>query len=125
MLVYQLGRSGWFLDPTYSGGLHPLMGVLYTDVLGLMLFVASDPFYTGEALAILLGLFVQRLHGMLVFLMCYSWCHYKTLKLLHREGGRLLGVSSGRRRRERQRVPYKDLFVILFSFKGVFVSCAM
>ena len=38
MLVYQLGRSGWFLDPTYSGGMHPLLGVLYTSVLGLMLF---------------------------------------------------------------------------------------
>ena len=52
MLVYQLGRSGWFLDPTYSGGLHPLLGVLYTGVLGLMLFVASDPFYTSKEMVV-------------------------------------------------------------------------
>jgi hypothetical protein len=32
--VYQLERSGWFLVPTYSGGLHPLLGVLYTGMLG-------------------------------------------------------------------------------------------
>jgi len=41
MLVYQLGRLGWLLDPTYSGGLHLLLGVLYTNVLRLMLLKAQ------------------------------------------------------------------------------------
>jgi hypothetical protein len=50
--AYQLERSGWFLVPTYSGGLHPLLGVLYTGVLGLVLFVASDPFYTDEEMVV-------------------------------------------------------------------------
>lgn len=52
MLVCQFGRPGWFLGPTFSGGLHPLLGVLYTDVLGLILFVVSDSFYTGEEMAV-------------------------------------------------------------------------
>jgi hypothetical protein len=50
--VYQLERSGWFLVLTYSGGLHPLLGVLCIDVLGLVLFMASDPFYTGEEMVV-------------------------------------------------------------------------
>ncbi|TVU23298.1 hypothetical protein EJB05_25654, partial [Eragrostis curvula] len=48
-MLYRPGRSGWFLDPTSSGGLHPLLGVLCSGELGLML-AASDPFYTGEAM---------------------------------------------------------------------------
>jgi hypothetical protein len=62
---------------------------------------------------------------LLDFPMCYSWCHSKTVKLLRREGSRLLGVSSGRRWQEWTRFPYKDLCVILFSFKGVFARCMM
>jgi hypothetical protein len=50
--VYQLERSGWFLVSTYYGGLHPLLGVLYTGVLELALFVASDPFYTSEEMVV-------------------------------------------------------------------------
>jgi hypothetical protein len=47
-----LERSGWFLVSTYSGGLHPLLGVLYTGVLRLVLFVALDPFYTGKEMVV-------------------------------------------------------------------------
>ena len=49
--VYQLGRPGWCLDPTLSGGLHPLPGVLFSGVVGWMWSVASVPFFTGEVMA--------------------------------------------------------------------------
>ena len=49
--VYQLGRPGWCLDPTLSGGLHPLLGVLFSGVVGWMRSVASVPFFTGEVMA--------------------------------------------------------------------------
>jgi hypothetical protein len=52
MLVYQLWISGWLLDPTVSGGLHLLLDVFCTGVLGSMLFVASDLFYTGEEMVV-------------------------------------------------------------------------
>ncbi|OQU84992.1 hypothetical protein SORBI_3004G154466 [Sorghum bicolor] len=48
----KLGRSGWLLDPTYSGGLHLLLGVLYTGVLWLILFIVSGLFYTGEEMVV-------------------------------------------------------------------------
>jgi hypothetical protein len=50
--VYRLERLGWFLVPTYSGGLHPLLGVIYTGMLGLVMFVASDPFYTDKEMVV-------------------------------------------------------------------------
>ena len=49
--VYQLEKLGWCLDPTFSGGLHPLLGVFFSGVLGLTLPVASVPFFTGEEMA--------------------------------------------------------------------------
>jgi hypothetical protein len=52
MFVYQLGRSGCLLDPIVSGGLHLLLGVLFTGVLGFMLLVASDLFDTGEVMVV-------------------------------------------------------------------------
>jgi hypothetical protein len=48
---YQLGRPGWCVVTTLSGGLHPLLGSLYTGVLGLKLCEVSGLFNTGEGMA--------------------------------------------------------------------------
>ena len=49
--VYQLEKLGWCLDPTFSGGLHPLLGVFFSGVLGLTLPAASVTFFAGEEMA--------------------------------------------------------------------------
>jgi hypothetical protein len=48
---YQHGRPGWCVVTTLSSGLHPLLGSLYTGVLGLKLCEVSDLFNTGEGMA--------------------------------------------------------------------------
>ena len=49
--VYQIEKSGWCLDPTFSGGLHPLLGVFFSGMLGLTLPAASVTFFAGEEMA--------------------------------------------------------------------------
>ena len=49
--VYQLEKSGWCLDPTFSGDLHALLGVFFSGVLGLKLPAASVTFFAGEEMA--------------------------------------------------------------------------
>jgi hypothetical protein len=124
---YQLGRPGWCVVTTLSGGLHPLLGSLYTGVLGLKLCEVSGLFNTGEGIAS--GHPDRPARSTVSQHVGFSdmilWVPLENLKLLRREGGRLQGVSSGRRRRERPGASYKDLFVIFIFSKGVFVSCMM
>ena len=73
--VYQLVELGWFLAPTSSDGLLPLLGVSSSDEPGLMRRqIPCSPAMLWP-LAIWLSLDVQQLQSMSVFLMCYTWWH--------------------------------------------------
>ena len=122
--VYQLGRPGWCLDPTLSGGLHPLLGVLFSGVVGWMRSVASVPFFTGEVMA----------DGHLAWPARSSSIRHVgfpdmllLMPFLNSAASSSGGWSAPRHlpRPPATRAtgaPYKDLFVISFSLKGVFVS---
>jgi hypothetical protein len=51
--VYQPSmKPGWVFSTTVYDGLHPLLGVFISGDLGLVLLVASDSFFTGDAMVV-------------------------------------------------------------------------
>ena len=122
--VYQLGRPGWCLDPTLSGGLHPLLGVLFSGVVGWMRLVASVPFFTGEVMAD--GHLAWPAHSSSIRHVGFPDM-LLLVPFLNSAASSSGGWSSPRHlpRPPATRATgcsYKDLFVISFSLKGVFVS---
>jgi hypothetical protein len=50
-MFYQPGKPDWSLDPTSSGGFLSLQGVSESSELGKSTIVASDIWFSGDAMA--------------------------------------------------------------------------
>jgi hypothetical protein len=97
--VYQLVELGWFLAPTSSGDLLPLLGVLSSGKLGLLVDEAPDSLFSGDVVAA--GHLAQPGHSTITKHVGVSDVLHlvalKPLMFFRREGGRLQGSYSDRR----------------------------
>ena len=117
--------GGWFSSPTVSSGFLPIArGGLSSGAPKLLVIKAQDPLLFDEVMAI--GHLVRSVRsaftrhvGVPDVLLTMP---LKFSNVLHREGGRLHGRSFDRWRRGRPGGICKNLVLIYFTFRVVFVS---
>jgi len=124
--AYRLaGKSGWFSSPTTSGGLLPLLGDSSSDVPGLLVTETPDSLYTGDVIRLVRSAISRHVGVPDVLLMVPM----KISDVFRRRGGRLHGwqlrllVVTGTIGRSGETC--KDLDVICFTFRIIFVSFGM
>jgi len=123
-LVYQHEKSGWFSFPTAGGFPPTAWGGSSSGVPGLLVIEVPDLLLSGDVMAI--GHLVRPVHSALIGHVgvpnVLFMVPLKISYILHREGGRLHGRSFDRWRRGRPGGICKNLVLIYFTFRVVFVS---